>query len=221
MPLVQPHLCQLVKVCYSQYRQSDFYSQGHFVFVEKQEIVISAYEVDVDVDVGFLVIQDIVTVEDDVSLYDNQGAVPNLASPGADRYRIRLILTTKDAVADPLDFLPFAQVKSGFVAKIKTPTNDYNLIEDRMAVRQYDTNGDFIVNPFGLSYQAGNETTTLTMSVLGLSNDGAATAFVDGYRLVQGFDSEYQILKPVSTTTEDEHYNNYSIQKLYPSIKYH
>ena len=43
---------------------SEFYSQGHFVFVEKQEIVISAYEVDVDVDVGFLVIQDIVTVED-------------------------------------------------------------------------------------------------------------------------------------------------------------
>ena len=184
-------------------QSSEFYSQGHFVYVEKQEIVISAYEVDVDVDVGFNVIQDIVTVADDVSLYDNQGAVPNLASPGADRYRIRMILTTKDAVADPLDFLPFAQVKSGIVAKIKIPNNDYNEVENRMAVRQFDTNGDFIVNPFGLSYQAGNETTTLTMSVLGLSNTGAATAFVDGYRLVQGFDSEYQILKPVSTTTEN------------------
>lgn len=180
---------------------SDFYTQGHFVYVEKQEIVISAYEVDVDVDVGFNVIQDIVTVEDDVSLYDNQGAVPNLASPGADRYRIRLILTTKDAVANPLDFLPFAQVKSGFIVKIKTGNNNYNEIEDRMAVRQYDTNGDFIVNPFGLSYQAGNDESALTMNVLGLSNTGSATAFVDGYRLVQGYDSEYQILKPVSTTS--------------------
>ena len=184
-------------------QQSDFYSQGHFVFVERQEIVISAYEIDVDVDVGFHVIQDIVTVEDDVSLYDNQGAVPNLASPGADRYRIRLILTTKDAVADPLDFLPFAQVKSGLVAKIKTPNNDYNQIETRMAQRQFDTNGDFIVNPFGLSYQAGNNQSSLTMSVLGLSNEGSATAFVDGYRLEVGYDSDYPIQKPVSTSTED------------------
>ena len=184
-------------------QQSDFYAQGHFVYVEKQEIVISAYEIDVDVDVGFQVIQDIVTVEDNVSLYDNQGAVPNLASPGADRYRIRMLLTTKDAVADPLNFLPFAQVKGGFVTKVKTGNNDYNLIEDRMAARQFDTNGDFIVNPFGLSYQSGNTQSNLTMSVLGLSENGAATAFVDGYRLTQGFDSEYQILKPVSFTTQN------------------
>ena len=183
-------------------QQSDFYSQGHFVYVEKQSIVISAYEIDVDVDVGFNVIQDIVTVEDDVSLYDNQGAVPNLASPGADRYRIRLILTTKDAVANPLDFLPFAQVKGGLIAKVRAPTSDYNLIEKRMAERQFDTNGDFMVNPFGLSYQPGNTESSLTMNVIGLSDQGDATAFVDGYRLVQGFDSAYQILKPVSTTTE-------------------
>ena len=184
-------------------QQSNFYTQGHFVFVEKQEIVISPFEIDVDVDVGFEVIQDIVTVEDDVSLYDNQGAVPNLASPGADRYRIRLILTTKDAVADELDFLSFAQVKGGLVAKIKTPNNDYNQIETRMAQRQFDTNGDFIVNPFGLSYQAGNDQSSLTMSVLGLSTEGSATAFVDGYRLEQSFDSDYAILKPVSTTIEN------------------
>ena len=33
------------------------------------------------------------------ALFDNQGATPNLTSPGADRYRIQLALTTRDEVA--------------------------------------------------------------------------------------------------------------------------
>jgi hypothetical protein len=180
---------------------STFYTQGHFVFAPSQQIVVSPYDPFPNVDIGFRVIQDIITVEDDTSLYDNQGAVPNLASPGADRYRIRLELTTKKEVADPLDFMPFATIKDGQLVKEKTPTNSFNEVENRMAVRQFDTNGDFIVNPFGVSFQPGNTLSTVTMTVEGLSSRGEATAFVDGYRLVQGFDSDYQILKPVSITT--------------------
>jgi hypothetical protein len=193
---------------------TSFYTQGHFVHAKKQKIVISPYEVDVDVDVGFRVIQDIITIEDDDSLYDNQGAVPNLASPGADRYRIRLELTTKGAVANILDFVSYAKIKGGYVAKVKEANTNYNEIEKRMAVRQFDTNGDFIVNPFGLSYQAGNTEETITMTVEGLSSAGKATAFVDGYRLMQEYDSDYTINKPISTvlfssTSSTVGYKNY------------
>lgn len=178
---------------------TNFYTQGHFVPVFKQEIIISRHSADVDVDVGFTVLQDIITVEDDVSLYDNQGAVPNLASPGADRYRIRLKLVTRDAVADPLDFMIYAKVREGLIVKAKDGNNNYKEIEKRMALRQFDTNGDFMVNPFNLSYQAGNTDDTITMTVEGLTSAGEATAFVDGYRLVQSYDSDYAIPKPVST----------------------
>ena len=180
-------------------QSNSFYTQGHFVFVPKQKIVISPYEVDVDVDVGFKIIQDIVTVEDDTALYDNQGVVPNLASPGADRYRIRLELSTKAEITDPLDFVPYAEIRDGYIAKVKGGNTNYNEIEKRMALRQFDTNGDFIVNPFSLSYQPGNTDETITMTVQGLSSAGAATAFVDGYRLVQSYDIDSAINKPIST----------------------
>ncbi len=78
-----------------------FFSQGHFVVAPAQSIIGSLFNPTPDLDAGFEVIQDIVTVDDTDDLYDNQGVLPNLSSPGADRYRIRLILTTKASI--PVD----------------------------------------------------------------------------------------------------------------------
>ena len=156
-----------------------------------------------DVDVGFHIIQDIITVEDDVSLYDNQGAVPNLASPGADRYRIRMILTTKNAV-DPQtqNFSTFAKVRGGVIVSLKKTGDNYNVVEKRMAQRQFDTTGDFIVNPFNIAYQAGNDDSSLTMTVEGQFNGLSATAFLDGYRLELPYDSDYSVRKPLTHTSK-------------------
>ena len=99
-------------------KSANFWTQGHFVYARQQIIAVSKYSQTADVDVGFEVLEDIVTVEDDEALYDNQGAVPNLSSPGADRYRIRLELATRSSVADPSRFLFFASIREGEVTQV-------------------------------------------------------------------------------------------------------
>ena len=69
-----------------------YYARGHFVFTEDQSKIISKYSDDVTTNVGFKAVESIVTAVDDTSLFDNQGATPNLTAPGADRYRIRLTI---------------------------------------------------------------------------------------------------------------------------------
>ena len=60
-----------------------FYVQGRFVFAKAQSTFLSKYTTNPTVDLGFKLEQDIVTTADDTALFDNQGAVPNEASPAA------------------------------------------------------------------------------------------------------------------------------------------
>ena len=73
----------------------EYFTQNHFVYVSSQTIFLSKYSNTVTKEIGFKVNQEIITTDDTSKLFDNQGAQPNEASPGADRYRIRLTLTTK------------------------------------------------------------------------------------------------------------------------------
>ncbi|WP_341715289.1 DUF4815 domain-containing protein, partial [Limnobacter sp.] len=184
-------------------KKATFWTQGHFVFAPEQLIVISKYNTTSDVDVGFEVKQDIITEDDDESLYDNQGAVPNLSSPGAHRYRIRLVLTEKDAVADEFNFVYYASVRDGKIAQVKGGSESYNQVEKRMAVRHFDTHGNFIVNPFDIRYTPGDSNSVLNAIIAGDWNGNTPTAFVDGYRLQNSLDTTLLIHKPTSHTEED------------------
>jgi hypothetical protein len=57
----------------------DFFAQDHFVFAKEQSKIISKYSNTPTTSVGFKVVQDIVTATDDNTLFDNQGATPNLS----------------------------------------------------------------------------------------------------------------------------------------------
>ena len=183
-------------------QSSNFYVQGHFVFTSKQLITISRTDATADVDVGFEVLQDIVTVADTDALYDNQGAVPNLSSPGADRYRIRLKLTTKESVADESNFVFFAAVRDGEITQQKGGGSSYNFIEKRMAVRHFDTHGNFIANPWDIKFEPADSLGALNLKVLGNVKGLNPTAFLDGYRLVNYETQTINIPKPVSTTED-------------------
>ena len=180
-----------------------FYSQGHFVYVPKQTLTVSRYNSLADAEVGFEVSQDVVSVLDTDALYDNQGSVPNLSSPGADRYRIRMTLTTKADVVNKLNFVSFSILKSGETAALKAAPDDFNNIEIGLARRTRETNGDFITNPFNIKFGPGSSEQSLTMTVKGKVNGLQSTAFLNGYRLVQPADSDFSIPKPVSFTTEE------------------
>ena len=185
-------------------KSANFWTQGHFVYAKQQVITVSKYSQTADVDVGFEVLEDIVTVEDDESLYDNQGAVPNLSSPGADRYRIRLELTTRSSVADPSRFLFFASIRDGEVTQVSGGSSSYNEIERRMALRHHDTHGNFEANMFDIRYLPGDSNSVLDLLVPGTNKSGGnPVAFVDGFRLDHYNDETFVIDKPVSYTSEE------------------
>ena len=179
----------------------DFFTQGHFVFAPGQFIILNKYGRTATAKVGFEIQQDIVTTADDDALYDNQGARPNLAAPGADRYRILLNLTTKAAIADPSDYLHYADVIDGVVVSIKQGDDNFNMVERRMAVRHHDTHGDFIVNPWTIKFEEGDSDGELTLNVPGTVDGISPTAFVDGFRLEQKLPRTIKVPKPLSTTT--------------------
>lgn len=154
----------------------EYFTQNHFVYAAQQSILVSRYSGTPTVDLGFLVTEDIVTVEDTNALYDNQGAVPNLASPGADRYRIRLTLTTRDLVDSAEHFLFIARIVDGKVSFVSSGTTEYNKINELLALRTKEESGDYIVKPFSARASDLNDSQLELLVEPGV-------AYVDGYRL--------------------------------------
>ena len=155
----------------------DFFAQGHFVNVQPQSILLSKYTKNPTKTVGFRVIQDVITSQDDAQLFDNQGAVPNVTAPGADRLRIRLELTTADAVDSADNFIFYSEVVDGTVMQTVTGFDQYNKINDVLAVRGFETNGNFNVKTFKIKFDdVDSDETKLDLGV------SPGTAYVNGYR---------------------------------------
>lgn len=214
-------------------QSTKFFTQGNFVLAPAQSIVGSLFDPTPNLDIGFEVVQDIVTVDDTDALYDNQGVRPNLSSPGADRYRIRLILTTKNSIpldsdgSMTLDYVSFAAIRDGEIVQIKEGTEGYNQVERRMAIRHHDTHGSFIVNPFDIRYEEGRDVIDSAAPLIDRVaedymiahlptplNSINPLAFVDGYHLEHEVPVRVEVNKPLSTTFADEvditiDYNNY------------
>jgi len=154
---------------------SEYFARGHFIFVEKQTIVLEKYSSTPTKDIGFKVEETIVTFADETALYDNQGASPNLAAPGADRYRIRLTLTTRDQVLGTENFIYATRVEDGKIVDEINPTDDYNIIHDFMALRTKEESGDYIVRPFTARFNDLNDSNLQLEASSGI-------AYIDGYR---------------------------------------
>tara|TARA_E500000331_G_scaffold132870_2_gene129957 strand:- start:3840 stop:9347 length:5508 start_codon:yes stop_codon:yes gene_type:complete len=155
----------------------DFFVQGHFVNAQPQSILLSKYGNRPNKKIGFKVVQDVITSVDDDTLFDNQGVLPNKSAPGADRLRIRLVLTTQDLIVGNENFVFFAEVKNGKVAQTVTGFDQYNKINDLLAVRTKETNGNFNIKPFTIKFDEDDSFNTKLK--LNVSN---GTAYVNGYR---------------------------------------
>lgn len=174
----------------------DFFTQGHFVFNPGQEIILSKYSPMYTGVVGFRVVEDIVTSADDVTLYDNQGAVPNTTSPGADRYRIRLILTPQDQIDSDQTFVFFANVVDSKVVQSVTGADDYNKINDLLALRTKEESGDYVVKPFILKFDEDSDASPVLKADI-----SPGTAYVNGYRANRNTPTTLDITKPTTTET--------------------
>ena len=191
----------------------DFFVRGHFVFASQQSLVISKYTSTGTATVGFTIAEDIVTSGDDTSLFDNQGATPNTASPGADRYRIRLTLVNKTSVTASDNFVYFCDIVDGEIEEVVTGTEDYNKINDVLAIRTKEESGNYIVRPFRVTFEddsASGSTSNL------IANISAGTAYLNGYRVNKERPSKLTISKPRTTVTNNNEaigvdYGNYFV----------
>lgn len=170
-----------------------YYARGHFVFTRDQSKVISRYTDNPDANLGFIVAEDIITASDDTSLYDNQGAAPNLTAPGADRYRITLNIAVESEVDSDQNFIHVATVKDGEIFNAIQVNDAYNIPVDVIAKRIFENSGDYIVKPFNINFELDSESTHLLLNV------SPGTAVVDGYRASRSFPTTLRINKPTQT----------------------
>jgi hypothetical protein len=174
--------------------QGVYFVKGFFVFTEAQSIIVSKYNDTVNETVGFKIVEDVVTVDDDADLYDNQGAVPNISSPGADRFRITLTLANESELDAADNFVPLVNIKEGVVIADKNKNNSYNIVRDFVATRINENSGDYVVDPFRLRFDKDSDNDNLLMTV----SDGIAV--VDGYRARILAPFATRIEKPASTS---------------------
>ena len=195
---------------YAGIASGDFFVKGHFVFSPQQSVLLDKYQSAITLDIGFKVIEDVVTVLDDTGLYDNQGDAPNEASPGADRYRIRLQLKRKRDITANDNFVYLASIVSGEISHQVTKVDGYNTIYDLMATRTKEESGNYSVNNFTAKFNdIQNNDSSLDLEISG------GVAYVDGYRLEMP-PSKIQIPKARATITENNQaivvqYGNYIV----------
>ncbi len=186
----------------------DFFARGHFVFAKPQSLILSKYTRLPTKVVGFKITEDIITTSDDAALFDNQGATPNLSSPGADRYRILLTLTTQDQVNSDENFVFYCNVVEGDIVDQVSGTESYNKINEVLAERTREESGNYIVSPFSVDFE--DSATDFIANV----SDGIA--YINGYRGATETPTEITIPKPRATVeleneTVGVNYGNYFV----------
>ena len=176
-------------------RSGIYYARGNFVFTQDQSKIISKYTDTPTTDIGFKAVEDVVTASDNNALYDNQGAVPNVSAPGADRYRIQLTIAERSEITSSENFIHVATIVDGAVFEAVNTDTSYNIPNQLIATRIKENSGDYIVKPFNARFELDSQNTHLLLKV----SDG--TVVVDGFRSHRGYPTIIRTAKPTATST--------------------
>ena len=166
------------------------FKDGYFINVLPQTIVVDAFNNAPDnISVGFEAIENIITPEANSALYDNASSSPNYLAPGAHRLQLIPTLVTRqtNAISNTTSFFSLCDFVAGYPVSIKNNTQ-FASIEDEMARRTYETNGNFIVTPFVLSTKPRVETNTASNSTYSNTTylslvSSAGEGYVEGYNV--------------------------------------
>jgi len=172
------------------------FQKGFFIKVESPiTAVISKYSsAPNNVSVGFSTLESIVTESTDASLLDNASGYTNVNAPGANRLKLTPTLTVANSNALPSNnFLSIADWNNGNLVKLKQ-TTEYNVINKEMARREYETNGNFVVNPFKLNSDINPANSSIFNTLV-----SSGLAYVNGYRVQLENSSKYEVRKGTDT----------------------
>jgi hypothetical protein len=176
-------------------------SNGTFVQVNPQTIILSKYSNTPSVRVGLNITETIYDYVNDPSMLDPAVGASNYQAPGADRYVIILTLETRLlTLGDDAGFIQLIRVEDGNIFKL-VDGSVYNVIDDYFAKRDYETNGDYVVQDFKLTPKTYGTVANskYIMSV------GKGLAYVRGYRVENP--SPIDILSNRARTTETQSTN--------------
>jgi hypothetical protein len=169
-----------------------FYYEGFFIKNAAQTIATSKYTTTLsNVRIGFEVSESIITSDSDTTLLDPAQDASNYQAPGADRYKIDLILATRTlGSTDFVKFFEISRVEEGVLTRI-SDSGVSAIIENELARRTFDESGHYTVRPFLVSLQT-NEANTANMDVI-LS---PGKAYVYGYEFETNSPTTITIEKP-------------------------
>ena len=177
--------------------EGTFYTKEIFVDCRSQSVIIERdRETLTNCIVGLQITETIVTSDDDESLLDNANGAPNQYAPGADRYKIDLILTRVD-INTPIDddkFIKLMVVESDVVTYLNN-TTQYAELMKTLARRTYDANGNFIVRGLNTSVVQSALEDTVQFNV------SAGKCYLGGYEYNQISMRSIPVTKP-----RDENY---------------
>lgn len=157
--------------------QGVFYVLGNFVQIQPSTVVLNKYSNSPNARVGLDITETVVDYINDSSLLDPAVGASNYQAPGADRYQIALTLSTRTLdLGDDQNFIELVRITEGAVAKM-VDGSVYNVIDDYFAKRDYETNGDYVVEDFKLTPKTNADESMFDINV------GKGLAYVHGYRL--------------------------------------
>ena len=199
-----------------------YFVNGFFVRNNKQLLIIDKYYNKASAKVGFTISEELVTPEEDVSLYDNARGYSNSSAPGAHRLKLDLNLVKFDYLASTdKNFIQLLQVNKGVVER-QVKSADYTLLEETLARRTYDESGDYVVEDFTYDvreyYQKNGNSGVYTLNtesgLVGefseleadtkmLLNVSSGKAYVKGFEIVNKETKSIVIDKGRDTLTRD------------------
>lgn len=186
---------------------SIYFMQGYFVKVPKQTVVVSKHHRQANVKVGLEYQDNIITEYNDASLLEPAQGTSNYQAPGAGRYKVDLILSTRplDSIDDE-KYINVADLENGIIKRrYSNPT--YSEIEEVLARRTYDESGNYIVKPFRIKVEdsSSDPTNNFTLSI------SAGKAYVYGFEAENQATTNIEIPRARETRTR----RNYNIPVNY------
>lgn len=125
-----------------------YFIRGFFVDVAEQRIILDQYSNTPSYKLGLLIREDVVTSNDDESLFDNALGSTNYSAPGADRLRITAILSKQNLLlTDDSSFIELLRLVDGNPVKL-VENSVYNELERNLARRTFDESGNYTINPY-------------------------------------------------------------------------
>ena len=169
-----------------------YYYDGFFVQTDPQTVAVSKYTtVGANVRCGYEVTESIISSFSDTSLLDPAQDASNFQAPGSDRYKIDLVLSTRESNSEDDDrFINLQVIEESVVTETYDQTQ-LAVLGDTLARRTFDESGNYTVQPF----QIGIDTNTSNSANMDITMS-PGKAYVYGFEFLKNAPTIITVEKP-------------------------